>query len=148
MKVAGQWRYVYRAIDQFGQVIDVFVSTRRDTMAARRFFRRAIGRTKVVPVEVVTDRAATYPVVLEELLPAAWHRTEQYANNNRIEADHGRLMARLRPMRGLKQDRTARVIIAGHGFVQDLQRGHYELATEEPAGRRVAIAFAELAVAI
>jgi hypothetical protein len=60
----------------------------------------------------------------------------------------GRLKARLRPMRGLKQDRTARVIIAGHGFVQDLQRGHYELATEEPAGRRVAIAFAELAVAI
>jgi IS6 family transposase len=116
-------------------------------MAARRFFRRAIGMTKVVPVVVVTDRAATYPVVLEELLPAAWHRTEQYANN-RIEADHGRLKARLRPMRGLKQDRTARVIIAGHGFVQDLQRGHYELATEEPAGRRVAIAFAELAVAI
>ena len=98
-------------------------------------------------MEVVTDRAATYPVVLEELLPAAWHRTERYANN-RIEADHGRLKARLRPMRGLKQDRTARVIIAGHGFVQDLQRGHYELA---PRSRRVAawaIAFAELAVAI
>jgi transposase, IS6 family len=51
-------------------------------------------------------------------------------------------------MRGLKQDRSARVIIAGHGFVQDLWRGHYELATEEPAGRRVAMAFAELAVAI
>jgi transposase-like protein len=116
-------------------------------MAAHGFFWRAIGTTKVVPVEVVTDRAATYPVVLEELLPAAWHRTEQYANN-RIEADHGRLKARLRPMRGLKQDRTARVIIAGHGFVQDLQRGHYELAAEEPAGRRAAIAFAELAVAI
>jgi transposase, IS6 family len=147
VKVAGQWRYVYRAIDRFGQVIDVFVSVRRDTMAAHRFFRRAIGTTKVVPVEVVTDRAATYPVVLEELLPAAWHRTEQYANN-RIEADHGRLKARLRPMRGLKQGRTARVIIAGHGFVQNLRRGHYELATEEPANRRVAIAFAELAVAI
>jgi IS6 family transposase len=63
VKVAGRWRYVYRAIDQFGQVIDV-------------------------------------------LLPAAWHRTEQYANN-RIEADHGRLKARLRPMRGVKQDASA-----------------------------------------
>jgi hypothetical protein len=51
-------------------------------------------------------------------------------------------------MRGLKQDRSARVIIAGHGVVQKLRRGHYELATEEPARRRVAIAFAELAVAI
>jgi transposase-like protein len=53
-----------------------------------------------------------YPAVLEELLPAAWHRTDRYANN-RIECDHGRLKARLRPMRGLKQDRGARVVIAG-----------------------------------
>mgnify|MGYP003288003504 CR=1 FL=1 len=147
VKVAGQWRYVYRAIDQFGQVIDVFVSPRRDVRAARRLFERAIGRTKIRPVEVVTDRAATYPVVLDELLPAAWHRTEQYANN-RVEADHGRLKARLRPMRGLKRDRSARVIIAGHAFVQNVRRGHYELAAEEPVNRRVAIAFAELAVAI
>jgi transposase-like protein len=147
VKVAGQWRYVYRAIDQFGQVIDVFVSARRDAMAAHRFFERVIGTIKVVPVEVVTDRAPSYPMVLEELLPAAWHRTERYANN-RIEADHGRLKVRLRSMRGLKQDRSARVIMGGHGFVQNLRRGHYELATEEPAGRRVAMAFAELAVAI
>ena len=114
--------YVYRAIDQFGQVIDVFVSPRRDITAARRFFERAIGTTKVAPVEVVTDRAASYPVVLDELLPAAWHRTEQYANN-RVEADHGRLKARLRPMRGLKQDHSARVVIAGHGLVQNVRRG-------------------------
>ncbi len=91
----------------YRQVIGVFVSARRDTMAAHRFFQRAIGTTKVAPVEVVTDRAATYPMVLEELVPAAWHRTERYANN-RVEADHGRLKARLRPMRGLKQDYSAR----------------------------------------
>ena len=106
MRVAGQWRYVYRAIDQFGQVIDAFVALRRDVQIARRCFQRAIGTTKVLPVEVVTDRAAMYSVVLEELLPAPWHRTEQYANN-RIEADHGRLMSRLRPVRSLKQDRSA-----------------------------------------
>jgi len=147
VKVAGRWRYVYRAIDQFGQVIDVFVSPRRGASAAHRFFERAIGTTKVAPVEVVTDRAATYPMVLEELLPAAWHRTDQYANN-RVEADHGRLKARLRPMRGLKQDHSAKVIITGHAFVQDLRRGHYELAAEEPATRRLAVAFDELAVAI
>jgi transposase-like protein len=81
VKVAGRWRYVYRAIDQFGQVIDVFVSPRRDAKAACRFFEQAIGTTKVAPVEVVTDRAATHPIVLEELLPAAWHRTDRYANN-------------------------------------------------------------------
>jgi transposase-like protein len=107
VKVAGQWRYVYRAIDQFGQVIDVLVSPRRDTKAARRFFEQAIGTTKVTPVEVVTDHAPVYPGVLEVLAPAAWHRTEQYANN-RVEADHVRLKSWLRPMRGLKQDRNAR----------------------------------------
>jgi transposase, IS6 family len=75
VKVAGQWRYVYRAIDQFGQVIDVFVSPRRDANAAHRFFVRAIGTTRIRPIEVVADQAPTYPVVLDELLPAAWHRT-------------------------------------------------------------------------
>jgi transposase-like protein len=69
-------RYVYQAIDQFGQVIDVFVSTRRVAKAARRFFEQAIGMTKATPVEVVTDQAAAYPAVLDELVPAAWHRSE------------------------------------------------------------------------
>ena len=147
MKVAGRWHYVYRAIDQFGQVIDVFVSARRDATAADRFFQRAIGATKVTPVEVTTDQAPMYPAVLGKLLPAAWHRTDRYANNH-IEADHGRLTARLRPMLGLKQDHSARVIIAGHALVQNLRRGHYELAVEEPVNRRVAVAFDELALAV
>ena len=147
VKVAGRWHYVYRAIDQLGQVVDVLVSRRRDANAARRFFKQAIGETKVNPVEVTTDRAPVYPAVLEERLPAARHRTDRYANN-RIECDHGRLKARLRPMRGLKHARTARVVIAGHALVQNLRRGHYELAAEEPATRRVAVAFDELAVTI
>jgi transposase, IS6 family len=59
VKVAGRWRYVYRAVDQFGQVIDVFVSPRRDATAARQFLQQAIGTTRVTPVEVITDQAAT-----------------------------------------------------------------------------------------
>jgi transposase-like protein len=96
-----------------------------------------------MPSEVVTDQAPTYPVVLEELLPAAWHDTDRHANN-RVECDHGRLKARLRPMRGLKQDRSARTVIAGHALVQNLRRGHYELAVEEPVTRRVAVALTSL----
>jgi transposase-like protein len=69
VKVAGRWRYVYRAIDQFGQVVDMFVSARRDARAARRFLERAIGVTKVTPVEVVTDHAPVYPGVLR-----SWRR--------------------------------------------------------------------------
>jgi IS6 family transposase len=147
VKVAGQWRYVYRAVDQFGQVIDVYVASRRDATAARRFFDRATTTTRTRPVEVVTDRAATYPIVLNELLPAAWHRTDRYANN-RIEADHGRLKARLRSMRGLKRDRRPGSPSPGTPLVQNVRRGHYELPVEAPASRRVAIAFEELAAAM
>jgi transposase-like protein len=82
--------------------------------------------------------------VIDELIPAAFHNTEQYANN-RIECDHGRLKARLRPMRGLKRDRSARVIVRGHALMQNLRRGHYELGVDIRTYRRVATAFAELA---
>jgi hypothetical protein len=56
--------------------------------------------------------------------------------------------ARLRPMRGLKQDRDAGVVIAGNGFIQNLRRGHYELAIDEPANRRLTVAFDELALVV
>ncbi|SDT80619.1 IS6 family transposase [Actinoplanes derwentensis] len=147
VKVNGVWRYVYRAIDQHGQVIDVLVSARRDGAAARRFFTRALATLKTVPVEVVTDAAAVYPAVLADLIPAAWHHVEQYANNP-VEADHSRLKHRLRSMRGLRTDRTAQTIIAGHAFVQNLHRGHYELAADEHPRLRVTVAFAELTTAI
>jgi transposase-like protein len=65
VKVNGVWRYVYRAVDQYGQVIDVLVAAHRDAATARRFFRRALSTLKLTPVEVVTDAALIYPVVLE-----------------------------------------------------------------------------------
>jgi len=74
------------------------------------------------------------------------HDTAQYANN-RVEADHGRLKARLRPMRGLKTFRSARILATGHALVQNLRRGHYDTATDEPAHRRLPAAFDELALA-
>jgi transposase, IS6 family len=97
-----------------------------------------------MPIEVVTDRAWTFLAVVDELMPAAFHNTARYANN-RIEAGHGRLKARLRPMRGLTRDHTARVIVRGHAFMQNLRRGHYELGVDARAYRLVAQAFGELA---
>ena len=82
--------------------------------------------------------------MIQQLIPSACHHVEQYANN-RIEADHGQLKHRLRPMRGLRTDRTAQVIIAGHAFMQNLRRGHYELGPDVPPALRVAAAFTELA---
>jgi IS6 family transposase len=146
VKVAGRWTYLYRAIDQHGQVIDVLLSRHRDGQAAQAFFTRALtfGPT---PAEVTSDRAPVYPRLVEDLEPAAQHVTEQYANN-RIEADHGRLKARLRPMRGLKRMRSAATIAAGHAFVQNLRRGHYELTNDVPAQDRVRVAFTEVALSI
>jgi len=100
VKVAGRWRYVYRAVDQHGQVIDMLVSPRRDTAAARRFFARA--QIHGAPDEVTTDQAHALALAVEAEFPDARHGTEQYANN-RIESDHARLKARLRPMRVLKR---------------------------------------------
>ena len=147
VKVSGVWSYVYRAVDQHGQVIDVLLSVRRDADAARRFFARALRKLKVRPSEVVTDAAPVYPTVLDELLPAARHHVEQYANNP-IEADHSQLKRRLRPMRGLQTDRTAQVVIAGRAVIQNLRRGHYELGVEAPPATRLAAAFTDLARAI
>jgi transposase-like protein len=147
VKVNGVWRYVYRAVDQYGQVIDVLVSARRDADAARRFFARALATLKVIPSEVVTDAAPVYPRVLDDLVPAAWHHLERYANN-RIEADHSRLKHPLRPMRGLRTDRTAAVVITGLAFIQNLRRGHYELGFDRSQASRVAASFTELAQAI
>ena len=121
LKLAGRWVYLYRAIDQHGQVIDVLASPKRDLAATRRFFARALNAARR-PTEVTTDRAPAYPRVLDELVPEAWHVVEQYANNP-VESDHGRLKARTRPMRGLKRLRCAQVVCSGHAFVQNLRRG-------------------------
>jgi transposase, IS6 family len=134
---------VSRAVDNEGQVIDMFVSPKRDIAAATKFFTGTLlahGR----PVEVVTNKAAALANVINKLLPMVFHNTEQYANN-RVECDHGRLKARLRPMRGLKTDRGARVVIRGHMFMQNLRRGHYELGTEASTDHlRIAAAFDDL----
>jgi IS6 family transposase len=146
LKVAGRWVYLYRAIDQHGQVIDVFASPKRDLTANRQFFTRALNSTRR-PTEVTTDRAPAYPRVIDELVLEACHVVEQYANNP-IEADHGRLKARTRPMRGLKRLRSAQVVCSGHALVQNLRRGHYELGLDVGPGRRLEAIFTELALAI
>jgi transposase, IS6 family len=82
--------------------------------------------------------------VLDELVPGARHVLERHANNV-VEADHGRLKARLRPMRGLKRTSSASTIAVGHAFVQNLRRGHYELTVDLPPHDRVRTAFTDLA---
>jgi transposase-like protein len=72
-------------------------------------------------------------------MPVAFHNTERYANN-RIECDHGRLKGRLRAMRGLKRDRSARVIVRGHALMQDIRRGQDQVNATEPSSWALAVA--------
>jgi IS6 family transposase len=146
VKVAGRWAYLYRAIDQHRQVIDVLVSQRRDARAAQAFFTRALTHG-ASPVEVTTDRAPVYPRVMDALVPTARHVTEQDANNN-VEADHGRLKGRLRPIRGLTTIASLDAVATGHAFVQNPRRGHYAITADPPVHDRVRVAFTELALCL
>ncbi|WP_131770238.1 IS6 family transposase [Candidatus Protofrankia californiensis] len=146
VKVAGRWIYLYRAVDQDSQVIDVLASEHRDLAAARRFFTRALSHGRR-PIEVTTDKAASYPRLLDELLPAAHHVDARRANN-RIESDHSQLKTRLRPIRGLKRIRSAQTVSSGHAFVQNIRRGHYALGLDTDPHLRLSAAFTELALAV
>jgi IS6 family transposase len=126
VKVAGEWASVYRAIDERGQVIDVYVSEQRATADAAAFFRRAIEVTGVAPTEVTTDCAATYPPALAAGLPEALHETGKMLQQ-RIERDHQHLKGRLGPTRGFKTLSGARVLCAGHALLRNLRGGFYDL---------------------
>jgi IS6 family transposase len=142
VKVAGRWAYLYRAIDQHRQVIDVRVSQRRDARAAPGFFTRALTHG-ASPVEVTTDRAPVYPRVMDALVPTARHVTEQDATNT-VEADHARLKRRPRPMPGLTTIASLDPVATGHAFVQNLRRGRYAITADPPVHDRVRVAFTEL----
>ena len=141
-RLSGRWAYCYRAIDAHGQVVDVLFSDRRNTEAARRFFERAIDRSRVEPARVTTDRAGAYPPVLRQVLPAAEHRRSKYLNNA-LERDHQHLKQRLRPMRGFKRLRSADTVTCGHALVQHLRTGFSALTVAVPRQLRLAAAWPE-----
>ncbi len=134
MKVGRQWRYVYRAVDEQGQVVDVYVSVRRDTEATATFFRRALQTTDCQPKVVTTDKAAAYPPALAQVLPEVLHLAGK-CEQQTIERDHQHLKGRIRSMRSFKTDPTAQVVCAGHSFMRNLRQGFYRLGgTEEATG--------------
>ena len=126
IRIAGRWSYAFRAIDEDGQVIDVYVSPTRDTAAATKFLTRAVKSTEVTPTLATTDKAAIYPPALAEVLPAVEHITGKLPQQ-RIERDHQHLKGRTRSMRGFQTLPCAQVICAGHGFLRNLRNGFYDL---------------------
>jgi transposase-like protein len=125
VKVAGAWAYVYRAIDEHGQIVDVYASAERSAREAAAFFRRAIEATGVAPDDVTTDGAAAYPTALAAVLPGAFHETGK-AIQQRIERDHQHLKGRLTVTRGFKTLTGARVLCQAHAFLRNLRSHFYD----------------------
>jgi transposase-like protein len=86
-KIGGRWRYLYRAIDACGQIVDVYLSDHRNAAAAQMFFEEAIKASSVSPARITTDKAKCYPPALRAVLPQAEHRSSKYLNNG-LERDH------------------------------------------------------------
>jgi transposase-like protein len=128
VKVAGRWGYVYRAIDEHGQVVEVLFREHRDTEAAAAFFRSALESTRVTPQTVTTDKAAAYPPALAEVFPEGEHLTGK-AVPQRSERAHQHLKGRIRVFRGCKTTSGAQRFCQAHGFVRNLQNGFYRLGT-------------------
>jgi len=132
VKIGGKIRYLWRAVDQDGEVVDVFLQKRRDGKAAKRFFCRLLKSSGEEPRRIVTDRLGSYRVAHRELAPDVIHDTTKYANN-RAERSHESTRMRERCMRRFKSERQTQRFLGVHAVVSnlfDLQRhlvkaGHY-----------------------
>lgn len=119
VKIGGQQHYLWRAVDQDGEVVDVFLQTRRDGKAARRFLIRLIKKRRNEPRKIVTDKLRSYGVAHRELIPEAIHDTSQYANN-RAELSHQPTRVMERGMRRFKSSRQAQRFLDVHAAVYNL----------------------------
>ena len=119
MKIQGKRHYLWRAVDQDGEVIDVFLQTRRDGNAARHFFKRLLKKHRGEPRSIVTDKLGSYGLAHRELIPDATHDTSQYANT-RAEVSHQPTRERERGMRRFKSERQAQRFLSVHAAVHNL----------------------------
>jgi putative transposase len=101
IKINGEQKYLRRAVDQDGMVLDILVQNRRDTAAARRFFRRLLRNTGAVPRVIVTDKLRSYGAAHREVMPFVEHRQPKYLNN-RAENSHQPTRQRERAMKGFR----------------------------------------------
>ena len=122
LNVRGRWRYLYRAIDRDGNLIDARLSAHRDMQAAKAFFRSARATVGFRPEQVTTDGHSSYPRAVRTVLgKTVRHRTSAYLNN-RLEQDHRGIKGRIRCMRGFKSHDAAHRFCREHGELRDLLR--------------------------
>jgi len=122
VKIQGRQQYLWRAVDEDGDVIDILVQSRRHRRAAIRFFRKLLKGQGCVPRRLITDKLRSYPAACRTVMPSVVHRTDRYANN-RAEVSHQPTRERERQMRRFKSAAHAQRFLSVHGPIQNLCRG-------------------------
>ncbi len=132
VRVGKAWTYLYRAVDEAGQVVDVLLREKRDLESAKAFFVQAIKRRGVVPDEVVTDKHRAYLQAVRQHAPNAKHRRtglhrKRALTTKPIERSHVAIKDRVRPMRGLGSVLTGQRLLEGIELAQAVKRGDIRL---------------------
>jgi len=130
VRIQGQRHYLWRAVDQDGEAVDVFLQKRRDGKVAKRFFKRLLRKHKGDPRKIVTDKLRSYGVAHRELMPETIQDTSQYANN-RCELSHEPTRVRERGMRKFKSMKQAQRFFGVHAAVYNLFNLGRHLISEE-----------------
>ena len=147
IKINGKQHYLWRAVDQDGEVVDVYLQTKRDGAAAKRFFKRLLHSHGGEPRKIVTDKLRSYGVAHRELIPDAIHDNSQYANN-RAEQSHEPTRVRERVMRKFKSIKQAQRFLGAHAAVSNLfNLGRHKVRAQHYRDLRVS-AFAEWSRAV
>lgn len=128
ISLRGERHYLWRAVDQDGDEIDILVQKRRNKKAALRFFRSLFRKTGARPLKVVTDKLASYRAALRALAPGTSHDTRRY-QNNRAENSHQPTRQWEKKMRRFKSQRQAQQLLSFHGLVNNIFRQQRHLLT-------------------
>ena len=147
VKIYGRRHYLWRAVDQDGDVVDVFLQARRNGAAAKRFFRRLLRSHGGEPRKIVTDKLRSYGVAHRELMPDVIHDNSQYANN-RAEQSHEATRVRERVIRNFKSIKQAQRFLGPHATVSNLfNLGRHLIRAQHYRDLRIS-AFAEWGMAV
>ena len=118
IRVGGKQHYLWRAIDKDGHVLEILVQSRRNTRAAKRFFRKLLRDLQYVPRAIITDKLKSYAAAKREVLPHTEHRQSKYLNN-RIEVSHQPTRRRERQMQRFKSARHAQRFLSTHARIHN-----------------------------
>ncbi|MEH0630594.1 IS6 family transposase [Streptomyces stelliscabiei] len=141
IKINGEQKYLWRAVDQDGNVLDILVQDRRDKAAARRFLRRLMKKTRTVPRVIVTDRLRSYGAVHREVVPCVEHRQSKYLNN-RAENSHQPTRQRERAMKGVRSVGGAQRFLSAFSGISPHFRPRRHLMTAHHYRAEMTIRFA------